>query len=165
LPADLNQLVSLNILGNQLASFNLPAGLTNLTALTLTGNHLTTLTLPPDMTQLTSLVLDGNPLTSLVLSEPLAATNLAETVASLRSQGISVITYPLAVRLISPRRSLNGTFAFTLVGPPGVYTVLGSVDLRTWSELGQATNKIGSIDFTDVAAHLSQQKYYRVRLP
>jgi len=117
--------------------------------------------LPPDMQQLTGLVVDGNPLTTLVLSEPLAATNLAALVASLRNQEISVFTYPLAVQLISPRLNESGKIEFTLIGPPGAYTVFASVDLTTWNESGATTNTLGSVIFTDQTAGLSPQKFYR----
>jgi formylglycine-generating enzyme required for sulfatase activity len=163
LPPDLNQLESLNLGGNQLTSLNVPAGLTNLVGFFVTGNQLTTLTLPPDMTKVIGFGYLGNPLTTLVLSEPLAAVNLAGDVASLRSQGVSVFTYPLTVQLFRLRQPI-GAFQFAMAGPPGVYAVLGSVDLAVWSELGAVTNSLGSIVFTDVAAHLSPQKFYRVRL-
>ena len=105
----------------------------------------------------------GNPLTTFVLSEPLAATNLAADVASLRNQGVSVFTYPLAVQLVRLRQPI-GAFQFAITGPPGVYTVLGSTDLATWSAVGVATNPLGSVVFTDVTAHLSPQKFYRALL-
>src|SRR4029077_13157667 len=132
---DLFQLASLDVLANQLASLTLPAGLTNLVDLFLSGNQLTNLTLPPDMTQLNSLVLDGNPLATLVLSDPLAAGNLAVTVATLRNQGVSVFTYPLAVQLVRPL-ALVGAFKFGVTGPPGVYTILGSAALAAWNLVG-----------------------------
>lgn len=115
------------------------------------------------MTELVSLVLDGNPPMALVLPETLAATNLAATVTSLRGQGVSVFTYSLTIQLASPRLTALGAFEFTLTGPPGVYTVLGSADLATWSELGSATNLLGSADFTDLTAGLSTRKLYRAR--
>src|SRR5206468_8515330 len=105
---------------------DLPSGLTALAFLNLRNNQLTNLTLPPDMQQLIGLFVDGNPLTTVVLSEPLAATNLVGTVASLRNNGVSVHTYPLAISLLSPHRPMTGDFAFTLNGPPGTYTVLAS---------------------------------------
>jgi hypothetical protein len=58
---------------------------------------------------------------------------------------------------------LVGAFQFGITGPPGVYDVLGSTDLATWSELGVATNNLGSLNFVDVTAHLSPRKFYRVR--
>jgi hypothetical protein len=124
LPAGLNHLSFLFLPGNQLSSLTLPTGLTNLNGLVLQSNRLTNLTLPPDLTKLGTLLLDGNPLTTFVLSEPLAATNLAGTVMSLRNQGVSVFTYPLAVSLVSPSRTMNGAFELTLTGPPGLYPVL-----------------------------------------
>jgi len=134
-----------------------------LSALFLQNNQLTNLTLPPDLTKLTTLLLDGNPLTTLVLSEP-AATNLAADIASLQNQGVSVFTYPLIARLVRPL-PLVGAFKFGITGPPGVYTVLGSTNLATWSELGIASNQLGAINFTDVTAQFAPQKFYRVRSP
>ena len=164
LPADLIHLESLDLGGNPLTNLTLPSGLTNLSALDLTGDQLTSLTLPPDMTQLTSLLsplsFDGNSLTTLVLSEPLAATNLAESVATLQTQGVSVFTYPLTIQLSLPRRTEDGEFHFAVVGPPGVYAVLGSVDLAVWNELAVMTNTLGFARFDDAASPLSPQKFY-----
>ena len=163
LPADLGHLASLDVVGNQLTRLDLPQGLTNLAALILVENQLAELTLPPDMAQLTTLDLEINPLTTLVLSEPLAATNLAGTVASLQNQGVSVFTYPLTVQLVQPR-TLVGAFQFGITGPPGVYTVLGSKDLVAWSVVGTASNTLGSVAFTDVTAQFSPHKFYRALL-
>jgi len=138
--------------------------MTNLSVLILDGNQLTIVTLPPDLTKLSTLTLTGNPLTTLVLSEPLAATRLAGLVASLPDQGVSVFTYPLAVALLKPNRTLENDFAFTLEGPPGIYAVLGSTDLVAWSALGTAINELGSILFTDADANFSPQKFYRAQL-
>jgi hypothetical protein len=164
LPPDLYRLASLDLSGNHLISLSLPSGLTNLTGLFLTSNLLTNLTLPPDMTQLAELSFRSNPLTTLVLSEPLAAsTNLSvnlTTIADLRRQGVSVFTYPLAVQLVQPR-FVVGAFEFGITGPPGIYTVFGSVDLVIWSEVGAVTNTTGTIDFTDVAANPFSDKFYR----
>jgi hypothetical protein len=137
--------------------------MTSLTFLDVRNNRLADLTLPPGLTQLTSIFLDGNPLTTFVLSE-LAATNLAGTVTSLRNQGVAVFTYPLVIRLASPLLTA-GAFEFRLTGPPGIYTVHSSSDLATWSELGAATNRLGSIGFTDGSLALSPQRFYRVLLP
>ncbi len=161
LPSDLNRLHDLDVLGNQLTSFTLPSGLTNLANLFLSGNQLTTLTLPPDMTHLTSLVLNGNPLTQLVLSELQAAT-LAETIADLQNQGIPVFTYPLTVQLVRPL-PLTGAFKIGITGPPGVYSVLGSTNLTTWSAVGIASNTLGAVNFHDVTAHFFPQRFYRAQ--
>jgi formylglycine-generating enzyme required for sulfatase activity len=182
LPAGLGRLNSLILSENRLTSFTLPPGLTNLatvflrfnqlTNLTLSadlinlvqidvlGNQLTSLTLPPDATKLSTLSLIGNPFMTLVLSEPAAATNLAFTVGTLRNQGVSVFTYPLAVHLVQPR-TLAGGFQFGLTGPPGVYTVFGSTDLAAWSTVGLTTNKLGVINFTDATSPFSPRKFYR----
>jgi len=163
LPSDLIHLESLNLGGNQFTSLTLPAGLINLSQLVLTGNQVTNLTLPPDITQLVELDVAANPLMTLVLSEPLAATRLAETVASLRNQGVSVFTYPLVAQLVRPLM-LVGSFKFGITGPPGVYTVLGSTNLTGWSAVGVATNPLGSVNFHDVTTNASPQKFYRVLL-
>src|SRR4029077_16013821 len=135
LATDMKKLNLLSLSGNKLRSFDLPSGLTALAFLNLNNNQLTNLTLPPDMQHLIGLFVDGNPLATLVLSEPLAATNLAGTVATLRSQGVSVFTYPVAVRMDTPHLTASEAFEFTLNGPPGVYTIFSSADLTVWSEL------------------------------
>jgi formylglycine-generating enzyme required for sulfatase activity len=161
LPSDLHQLQTLNLGGNQLTSLSLPSGLTNLTGLFVTGNNLTNLTLPPDMTQLSSLGFLANPLTTLVLPEPLADTILVDTVASLRSQGVSVFTYPLTVELISPQQAADGAFEFLVTGPPGIYMVQSSDDLAIWNELGAATNSTGTAQFRDTTPSRPARRFYR----
>jgi formylglycine-generating enzyme required for sulfatase activity len=137
--------------------------LTNLVGLFFVANQLTNVTLPPDMTQLIALGFLANPLTTFVLPETLAATNLAGDVAALRDQGVPVFTYPLAVQLVRPRPFV-GRFQFGITGPPGVYAVLGSIDLLVWSVVGPATNALGSINFNDVTVNSSPQKFYRALL-
>src|SRR5262249_26269002 len=126
-------------------------------------NPLTTLTIPPGMTQLRGLVLFGVPLATLVLPEPLAATNLALQVASLRDAGVQVLTYPLAIQMISPMTVQDGGFELTVIGPPGIYSILGSPDLSDWSDLGTLTNQLGNVRFSDQTASLSSRKFYRTR--
>src|SRR5262249_10167304 len=147
LAADMRKLETLDLSDNPLRSLELPSGLTALVSLNLRDNQLTNLSLPSDMQQLTGLFVDGNPLATFVLSEPLAAANLAGAVASLQNQGVLVFTYPLAVRLVSPSRTMIGAFELMLTGPPGIYNVLGSADLSTWHEVGLATNTLGSVAF------------------
>jgi len=163
LPAGLGRLSSLGLDENQLTQFIFPAGLTNLSFVGLTENQLTTITLPPDITRLVGFFVDGNPFTTLVLSEPLAATNLAGAVAFLRNQGVSVFTYPLAAQLVRPL-TLIGAFKFGITGPPGVYHILGSTNLTVWSAVGVASNPLGSVNFHDVTASASPQKFYRALL-
>jgi hypothetical protein len=160
-PTDMTNLNFLFITHNQLTILTLPAGLDHLRYLDLTGNQLTSLTLPSDLTNLTTLLLGSNPLKTFVLSELMAATTLTSVVDSLRNQGVSVFTYPLAVRLVSPSRTLIGAFEFTITGPPGLYSVLGSADLSTWHEVGVATNNLGSAAFTDATTILSPRRFYR----
>jgi len=163
LPADLNHLMHLNLNGNKLTSLTLLPGLTSLAFLNLTDNQLTNLTLPPDVQQVTGLFMGGNPLTTLVLSEPLAITGMASVVDSFRNQGISVLTYPLVAKLVQPLM-LAGSFKFGMTGPPGVYTVLGSTNLATWSAVSVATNPLGSVIFHEVTTNVLPQKFYRVVL-
>ena len=115
------------------------------------------------MTQLIGLGFLANPLATFVLPETLAATNLAGDVAALQSQGVAVFTYPRTVRLIRLRQPI-GAFQFAVTGPPGAYAILGSTDLAGWSVVGTVDNPLGAIVFTDVTAHLSPQKFYRVLL-
>lgn len=164
LPSDLHQLQTLNLGGNQFASLTLPSGLTNLTGFFVIANNLTNLTLPPDMTQLGSLGFLGNPLTTLVLPEPLAETALAGAVASLRDEGVLVITYPLTVELAAPQLAAGGAFDFSVTGPPGIYTVFRSADLSVWNEQGFATNTIGAVQFLDATVPTPARRFYRARL-
>lgn len=161
IPSGLTNLETLFVEGNRLTNFALPAGLTHLKQLDVSDNGLTSLTLPPDMAGLTSLFVNGNPLMTLVLPEPLAATNLAQVVASLQNGGVSVFTYPLEIQLFRPRL-LVGAFQFGIAGPPGVFHILGSSDLATWTEIGVTTNTLGSVSFVDGIANLFQQRFYRV---
>jgi len=187
LPADLNKLSSLRLGNNLLTSFELPLGLTNLnflglggnlltnltlssdlislTGLSLENNQLTTLTIPPSMPNLRGLQLSGDPLATLVLPEPLAATNLVFLVASLRDAGVQVFTYPLTIQMLSPTAMADGSFEFTVVGPPGIYSIAASPDLSSWSILGMLTNQLGSARFSDPSASLSAQKFYRAHAP
>lgn len=127
-----------------------------------TTSELTSLTLPPDITLLNGFFVDGNPLTRLVLPEALAATTLAGTITFLGTQGVTVFTYPLVISLTSPRQAA-GAFEFTLSGPPDIYKLFASADLVVWSELGVATNSLGSLRFTDATAHLAPHKFYNAR--
>ena len=81
----------------------------------------------------------------------------------LRAPTVSVFTYPLPASLISPCRTENEDFEFTVIGPPGVYTVFEWIDLATWSELGVTTNGLGSSVFIDATVAPSERKFYRAR--
>jgi len=163
LAAGLNHLSLLVASGNQLGSFTFPSGLTSLAFLDLSSNQLINITLPPDLQQLIGFFTAGNPLTTFVLSESLAATGMASVVDSFRTQGISVFTYPLVARLVEPLL-LEGSFKFGITGPPGVYSVLASTNLATWSAVGIAINPLGSVLFHDVTTNVLPQKFYRTRL-
>lgn len=71
-------------------------------------------------------------------------------------------TGPLTVQLAFPQQQPIGAFRFGITGPPGVYTVYSSSNLTTWDAVNFVDNPLGSIFFTDIAAHLSPQKFYRV---
>jgi formylglycine-generating enzyme required for sulfatase activity len=159
----LNQLSLLVASRNQLANLTFPPGLTSLAFLELIGNRLTNITFPPDLQQLIGLFIADNPLNTFVLSEPLAVTGMASVIDSFQNQGISVFTYPLVAQLVRPL-ALVGAFKFGITGPPGVYTVLGSTNLATWSAVGVATNPLGSVNFHDVTSSASPQKFYRAQL-
>jgi hypothetical protein len=163
LAANMKKLDTLGLSGNRLKSLELPSGLTGLSVLNLNDNQLTSLTLPPDLQQLTGLFVARNPLTTLVLSEPLAAAGMASLVDSFRNQGISVFTYPLVARLVQPLM-LAGAFKFSITGPPGVYSILGSTNLTTWSAVGVATNPLGSVIFHDATTNISPHKFYHARM-
>ncbi len=165
LPPGMSHLVTIDASANQLTRLQLPPGLTSLTSLFLAANQLSSLTFPPDLTQLTSLVLGqpDNPLTTVVLSETLAA-NLVNTVTTLRNQGVAVFTFPFAPQLVSPQKTANGDFSFDLIGPPGLYTILASADLRAFSVLGTLNNKTGTARFTDVGALSFPQMFYRATM-
>jgi hypothetical protein len=166
LPSDLHRLETLDIGGNALTGLILPSGLTSLTGLFLVANQLTILSLPPDMTNLAALSFLANPLTTLVLSERLAAsTNLdvnLVTLSTLRNQGVTIFTYPEALRLTSPRRTATGAFTFTLVGPPGRYAILNSTNLSNWNPAGAVTNAFGSADFTN--SGVFRQRFFRATI-
>jgi formylglycine-generating enzyme required for sulfatase activity len=163
LPEGMTNLTAIFARSNQLTSLSLPSGLTQLVQIDVIANHLTNLTLRPDMTQLVTLGVEGNPLTTLVLSEPSAATNLAGTVTILRNQGVSVLTYPLAVQIVRPLVTI-GAFKIGIKGPPGVYSVLASTNLTAWAALGVASNPLGSVNFTDVTANAFPNRFYRTVL-
>jgi hypothetical protein len=148
---------------NQLTNLDLPRNLYRLATLDLENNQLTTLTLPAAVTNLTFFFVSGNPMTTLVLSEAEVA-NVTNAVSVLQSQGVSVFTYPLTVQLLRPRL-LAGAFQFGITGPPGVYSILGSSDLRTWNELGTASNRLGSVSFVDATAQLFPRRFYRAVPP
>jgi len=161
LHAGLGQLSLLHLPGNQLQSLRLPGGLTNLSTLNLTGNQLTNLTLPPDVTQLSALFLEGNPLSSFVLSEPMAATQLAGLVASLRTQSVDVLTYPLTTKLVTPR-PVAGAIDIGLTSPPGTYIVLSSTNLANWTQTTVVSNQFGAISFVETNSPFFAQRFYQV---
>jgi hypothetical protein len=172
----LTSLTILDLRGNQLTSLTLPAGLTSLSTLNLgvlvkfgdsyIYNYLTNLTLPAGLTSLTNLDVSLNPLSSFLLPESLAATNLAGTVASLRTNGVSVYTYPLGagLSLSSPQRTTTGAFGFALAGPFATYAILSSTDLTAWNQVGTLTNALGAVVFSDPLVTNSVHKFYRARL-
>jgi len=163
LPSDLFNVVTLDLGENLYSNFIFPRGLTNLVSVDLGLCQLTNLTLAPDMTQLTTLFVLGNPFVTFVISEPMAATNLAALVTSLQNQGVSVHRYPLAANLSPAAQPVLGNVNITLNGPPGIYTVLGSTNLISWSVSGSLTNNLGSAVFTDLDTNRPPRKFYRAQ--
>jgi hypothetical protein len=74
-----------------------------------------------------------------------------------------IYLYPWAVSLISAHLTTAGDFEFTLTGPPGAYTVLGSADLVAWSTPGTLTNILGTALFTDSMVKSKLHNLYRGR--
>ena len=148
LPSEFTNLTFLDLSDNQLSSLELPSGLTALVSLNLRDNQLTELTLPLDMTNLTTLLLDGNPLRSLTLSQQLATTNLAELVASLRNQGISLIILqpttnpPPTVAISSPTNGASFTAPATITIQATARDSDGSV---TNIQFFDGTNSLGNV--------------------
>jgi len=84
------------------------------------------------------------------------------TLSGLPNEGVTVFTYPPALRLSSPQRTASGAFKFTLTGPPGRYAILTSTNLSSWSASGAVTNVVGSADFTDL--NVTRQKFFRANV-
>jgi Leucine-rich repeat (LRR) protein len=161
LPAGLTSLTTLYLFGNQLTSFTLPTGLSSLNTLDLSQNHLTSVTFLPGVMNMSYLNLDNNPLTTFVLPEPLAVTDLADTVASLTSRSVSVYAYPPTVSLVSPQWTSAGGLGFTLTGPPAYYNIFSSTNLTAWTQIRTVNNRLGAVFFTDSQATNSSQQFYR----
>src|SRR4051812_25467451 len=119
--------------------------------------------LPPDITALNLFCFLCNPLTMFVFPEFLADTTLAGDVAFLQGEGIPVSPYPLSIELLRIRQPI-GAFQFAITGPPGVYTILASADLASWSPLFALSNNVGAFVVTDGTAHLTAHKFYRAQL-
>jgi internalin A len=161
---EMTNLTYLRLNDNQLTSLTIPSTLKKLSLLTLDRNQLTNLTLPPDLTNLQALSMEGNPLRTFVLAEPLATGALASLVSTLRDEGVSVFTYPTEISLVGRESGQTGQFEITLSGPPGRYSVLVSTNLSEWRELGEATNTVGSIVFTDSEGPVFFQKFFRTQV-
>jgi hypothetical protein len=63
--------------------------------------------------------------------------------------------------LFPPRDTVAGTIELTLTGPLGVYTIFASSNLAVWSDLGAATNTLGSVVYTEASSNLSLRRFYR----
>jgi hypothetical protein len=59
------------------------------------------------------------------------------------------------------RDSPSGPSQFSVVGPPGLYDVLWSPDLMTWSNLTTITNIIYSAPFSDAEQANPTRRCYR----
>ena len=161
LPAGLSSLAGLNIEGNQLTNLTLPEDLTNLTFLALGDNQLRRLTLPAGLTNLTRLSIFRNPLQSIILPHTLAVGTLADTVAYLVTQGVSVSIYPLTLSLVGGAWTATGTFECLLTGPPGTYRIQVTPDFSTWADIGPVVNETGSVQVADPSVNSRTRGFYR----
>src|SRR6185436_9094893 len=89
----------------------------------------------------------------LVLSEELAATKLAAKVASLRAQGVSVITFPLAQAVSIPDPGLNAAVRETLQIPTGPLT---EPDLLRLIDLDASSRDVTSVEGLAAARNLER---------
>lgn len=185
LPAGLTNLLFLNLGENHLTNVVLGADLTNLTtlyiddnrftglpellplyslrSLDLSLNQFTQVTIPYSLTNLVTLKVASDPLNQLILPEVVATNSLASLVKDLTNAGVSVLTYPFPPLLRLPAQT-PGTFQFELHGPPGIYDVLGSTDMRWWAVEGRATNLTVSLGYTNSASTPPVAGFYRVRM-
>jgi len=112
--------------------------------------------------------LDDNPLATLVLSENMAATPLAGTVAVAGIEAIKRFCISLEGRLdLATTDNCQGIWEFALTGPSwSLYTVLASHQIwrmegRTWGTPHKRSRP--SIPLYDAEAGLSRHKFYRLR--
>jgi hypothetical protein len=156
----LPSLEGLQILSNSLSSLHLPDGVSNLQSVDIDYNQIVNLTFPPSYTNLNNVSFENDPLKTIVWPEPLSAN--APLVQYLQSQGITILPYPLALRLaIEPQTAVGNLLALT--GPPGLYAVLQSSDLHSWSEVTVVTNDWGSAQWILAPNSPLDHSFYRAR--
>ena len=143
---------------NLLTNVVLPSDLKSLVWLDLALNKLEEIDLPPGMPALNHLDVRWNPLRRIRLPAALATGALADTVATLRGQGVEVILHGDPARL-SARREGDGSIAIAITGPVGNYAVEASHDLIAWLGLGRVANLTGTATVTDRRPALGRQFY------
>jgi hypothetical protein len=79
----------------------------------------------------------------------------------LRSQGVSIHSYPETIRLANSRTGA-GAFEFVLRGPPGSYLVQMTADFTSWTDLQPLANTTGTAAYSDAALSDRTQRFYRV---
>jgi internalin A len=143
LPVDMTNLVSLSLYDNALVDVDFLEPLQALMWLDLGVNGIERLMVPPGMSNLARLDLRWNPLGMLLLPEWLAESAYLDTILRLPDGGVTIRGYPVGVRMFRPKWVDGVGLEFDFEGPPGVYEVLRSADLRTWVAVGEAVNEFG----------------------
>jgi Leucine-rich repeat (LRR) protein len=190
LPASLLNLRGIDLSSNRLTEVSLvdwPVTLQPLDTLNLSHNQLTNVKLPARLIYSAITVdLSDNPLDRVFVFEDRNPGEMLLTFVSeaqnwfdkqtFASKASPIVIYRsgpsdpgptinVTVRLDSAgfdRQRINAV-EIKVTGPLGVYSVATSTDLRIWTELGNVSNWLGTILFTDVRPLGSPQRYYRIR--
>jgi hypothetical protein len=160
-PQDMQGVTTLYLDDNRLTSLPSIAHMERLHTLDLSLNRFSRVVIPRTLTQLSSLDLRFNPLKTVVLPDLLATNRLAELVNSLRSTGVVVHAYRT-----EPLLSLNAPEAQLLLqGPPGVYDILESTNLTTWSIARIVTNETGTVSIPAIPGNdlRDPQRFFTAR--
>ncbi len=157
LPGELANLSSVTLEGNGLTRFSVPSSLAALQSLDLENNQITNVDLPPNLERLASLDLSFNALAVWAIPDGLRHL----TTLNLAGNLLGKFPYPLAIRMETPQRAASGDVELAVTGPPGVYAILGSTALATWSQAGQATNQVGRVSFMDTSSPFAAARYFR----
>jgi hypothetical protein len=69
----------------------------------------------------------------------------------------------LPIQLSASKSDASATFALTISGPTGTYSILASQDLRQWSPIAAANNTTGSVTFIDAQSQ-TPAAFYKAAL-
>jgi PKD repeat protein len=80
-------------------------------------------------------------------------------------QATVLIVDPASQAILSdPMRQTNGAFQFTVLAPLGrIYSIEGSTNLASWSEVGRLTNSSFFVPFVDPTAANVSRRFYRAK--